>query len=126
LERLKRRGRQAGQTLSQVAKTLLEEGLRLEGHPGIVFRDGAAGRRPGLTGGPDVWEVARVIRDTDAGGDEAVRRVARLTALTPTQVRAALDYYAEYGDEVDDWIRGVDDDAERAEATWRRRHSILE
>jgi hypothetical protein len=29
----------------------------MNAHPGIVCRDGPAGRRPGVVGGPDVWEV---------------------------------------------------------------------
>jgi hypothetical protein len=35
-ERLESRSRQAGQSSSQVAQTLIEEGLRMETHPGIV------------------------------------------------------------------------------------------
>lgn len=31
-------------------------------HPGIVFRPGPTGRRAGLAGGPDVWEVVRAVR----------------------------------------------------------------
>jgi hypothetical protein len=92
----------------------------MESHPGIVFRDGPAGRRPGLAGGPDVWEVARVLREFDMDGDGTLQQVAKLTGLVPEQVRIALRYYADHRDEIDEWIRHVDAEAHQAEATWRR------
>lgn len=124
-ERLEAQSRRAGQTRSELAKTLLDEGLRMEVHPGITFRSGPAGRRPGLAGGPDVWEVARVFKEIDAQGEEAVRRTAELTGLAPTQVRTALRYYAEYCDEIDEWIQRVDQEASWAEAAWRREQDLL-
>lgn len=42
-----------------LALRLLEEGLRMLDHPGIVFRDGPAGRRAGLIAGPDVLTSGR-------------------------------------------------------------------
>src|SRR5438552_2044586 len=42
-ERLNVESRRVGQTRSQLAKTLLEEGLRMAAHPNIVFRSGPAG-----------------------------------------------------------------------------------
>jgi hypothetical protein len=125
LARLEARSRQTGQTRSQLVKTLLEEGLRMEAHPGIVFRSGPAGRRPGLAGGPDIWEVARIFQGVDLRGDEALGRAAALTGLAPEQVRIALRYYADYRDEIDEWIRRVDAEANQAEATWRRTQDLL-
>lgn len=94
-------------------------------HPGIMFRTGPAGRRAGLIGGPDVWEVVRACLGHDLG-DAAVRReIGDRTGLTADQVRAALRYYADYASEVDEWIRRVDEEAERAEADWRRERELL-
>lgn len=124
-DRLQTRSRQAGQTVSHLAKTLLEEGLRMESHPGIVFRPGPAGRRPGLVGGPDVWEVIRVFTGIDARGEDAVRETASLTGLTAEEVRRAAQYYADYRDEIDDWVRRVDEEATRAEAAWERQQDLL-
>ena len=118
--RLEAESRRIGQTRSRLAKTLLEEVLRMQAHPGIVFRSGPAGRRPGLATGPDVWEVVRVFTGAEAQGEEALQRTADLTGLTPEQVRMALRYYAEYPDEIAAWIRRVDEEAARAEAAWRR------
>ena len=123
--RLEAESQRAGQSRSQVAKTLLDEGLRMEAHPGIVFRPGPAGRRPGLAGGPDLWEVIRVFEGVDARGEEALRITAERTGLTLEQVRIAVRYYAEYRDEIDDWIRRLDDEADRAEAAWRREQDLL-
>src|SRR5919106_250656 len=54
--------RHPGLTASSVAARLVDEGLRMEEHPGVMFRDGPMGRRATLVGGPDVWEVIRALR----------------------------------------------------------------
>src|SRR3954471_21209310 len=58
-----------GETRSALTQRYIDEGLRMDRHPGIVFRSGPAGRRPGLAEGPDVWRVVRVIRNGEARGD---------------------------------------------------------
>lgn len=126
IERLRARSLQSGRSLSHVVKTLLDEGLRMEAHPGIVFRPGPAGRRPGLNNGPDVWEVARVLREVGASSNDAVQRTAELTGLTRDQVDTVVRYYAEYRDDVDAWIERVDEEAIRAEAAWRREQDVLQ
>jgi hypothetical protein len=123
--RLEEESRRAGQSRSELARTLLEEGLRMESHPGIVFRSGPAGRRAGLAGGPDVWEVMRVFNGSELQGEEALERTAERTGLRADQVRTALRYYAEYPDEINSWARRVDDEAARAEAAWRREQLVL-
>jgi hypothetical protein len=125
LARLDAESRRTGQTRTQVAKTLLEEGLRIQAQPGIVFRSGPAGRRAGLAGGPDVWEVARVILGVSSVERDVVARTAELTGLTVEQVRVAARYYAEFPEEIDAWIRRVDEEAERAEAAWRREQALI-
>jgi hypothetical protein len=124
-DRLAARSRQTGQTVSHIAKTFLDEGLRMEAHPGIVFRAGPMGRRAGLTDGPDVWEVARVLIGVDARGEAALEETAELTGLTVDQVRRVARYYAEYRDEIDAWLRRLDEEADRAEAAWRRERALI-
>ena len=119
-ERLEAESRRVGQTRSQVAKTLLEEGLRTQRHPGVTFRAGPAGHRPGIAGGPDVWEIVRVVKGVHGRGSDALALMAELTGLTPEQVRTALRYYAEYPDEIDAWIQRVDEEATEAEAAFLR------
>lgn len=97
----------------------------MEAHPGIVFRTGAAGRRAALSGGPDVWEVVRVFANQDSPGASAVATTVNLTGLSPRMVETALRYYAAYPAEIDDWIERVDDEAARAEESWRREQELL-
>lgn len=123
-ERLAAESRRAGQVPSRLARIILEEGLRMQGHPGIVFRSGPAGRRAGLAGGPDIWEVVRVYRGVEAPGEVALQRTAELMALSPDGVRIAIGYYADHSVEIDDWIRHVDEDADQAEAAWRREQDV--
>ena len=125
-DRIEAQSRQSNQPRSQVVKTLLEEGLRMEAHPGIVFRSGPAGRRPGLAGGPDVWEVIRVLQGIPERGEEALRRTAELAGLVPEQVRVAVGYYAEFPDEIDEWIQRVEAEALQAEEAWQRAQDILD
>jgi hypothetical protein len=56
---LRRRARQAGRA---TAVRYVDEGLRMDEHPGILFREGPAGRRATVVGGPDVWEIVRDVK----------------------------------------------------------------
>lgn len=94
----------------------------MEEHPGIVFRSGPGGRRAALAGGPDVWEVARVL--SEGGGADRGEVVVR-TGLTLEQLGIVQRYYADYRDEIDAWIRHLDEEAERAEELWRQQHTPL-
>lgn len=125
MQRLDEESRRTGKTRSEIAKMLLHEGLQMEAHPGIVFRPGPAGRRPGLVAGPDIWEVIRVFRDLDTTGVARIEEAAALTGLAISQVRVATRYYAEYRDEIDAWIDRVQDEADRAEAAWRCEQALL-
>ena len=61
----------------------------MEQHPGIVFRSGPGGRRAGLVGGPDVWEVVGVLRGTNVGDGDSLAEIGERTGLTVDQVRVA-------------------------------------
>ena len=114
-ERLTTRAQRVGaENRSRLAARLIDEGLRMDAHPGIVFRPGPGGRRAGLPGGPDVWEVVRVLRDVEARGEAAIEKTAELTGLSVHQARTAAGYYLDFADEVDAWIAEVDRQAEEA------------
>jgi hypothetical protein len=98
-ERLRLRARAAGETLSDRLRRYAEEGARREEHPLIVFRDGPTGRRAGLLGGPDVWEVAMWVDDL-AEEPDPLAALVEDSALTRALVDAALRYRAAYPDEV--------------------------
>src|SRR5512133_1193294 len=73
LERLDRLADERGQSANTVAARLIEEGLRLESHPLIYFREAPAGRRPALLG--TRLDLAQVI-DTVRAHDGSVARSA--------------------------------------------------
>lgn len=98
-ERLRLRARAAGETLSDRLRRYAEEGTRHDEHPLITFRDGPAGRRAGLLGGPDVWEVAMWAADLPAEPDPLATLVEE-SSLTRSQVDAALRYQAAYPEEI--------------------------
>jgi hypothetical protein len=104
LDHLDSGARRRGEPRSRTAERLIEEGLRMEDHPGIVFRDGPAGRRAGLAAGPDVWEVINTLQGTGLTGEQAVTATAKWASLSPVQVRCAVSYYADFTDEIDERI----------------------
>lgn len=122
--------RHPGFSVSAAVSTLVDEGLRMAEHPGIVFRYGPAGRRASLAAGSDVWEVIRSLRDAKArepGLTDAARvqLVADNSGLTVGQVRTAVDYYASYPDEIDRRLSDADAAEEAALAAWERRVELL-
>jgi hypothetical protein len=125
LARLDERRRRTGGTKSRLAQRYIAEGMEMEDHPGVAFRDGPGGRRPGLASGPDVWQVIAVLRGSGKKGDAAIRHTAEWLGLGSEQVRAAISYYATHTQEIDEWIRRNDDEAEAAEAAWLREQQLL-
>ena len=125
VERLERRGARTGTNKSRLAERYIDEGMRMEDHPGVVFRDGPGGRRAALAGGPDVWEVVAAVRASGMTGEDAVKSAAEWGSLTPRQVRTAIRYYSEYPDEIDERVRRHLDEADAAEAAWRREQNAL-
>ncbi|MDQ4040624.1 MAG: hypothetical protein M3141_02615 [Actinomycetota bacterium] len=97
----------------------------MEDHPGIVFRDGPTGRRAALAAGPDVWEVVETLQGTGLSGEKAVVATAEWGNLTPLQVRAAVRYYADFREEIDERIQLNRQEAERQRAAWERAQAAL-
>jgi hypothetical protein len=125
LMRLDSGAQRRGEPKSRTAERLIDEGLRMEDHPGIVFRDGPAGRRATLASGPDVWEVIETLRGTGLSGEQAIEATAEWGALSPAQVRAAVGYYAEFSAEVDERIAFNHSEAERLRAASERAREAI-
>jgi len=92
--------------MSSVANRLVDEGLRMSEHPGVVFRDGPTGRRAGLVAGPDVWEVVRAVRsarvaEPDLAEEPLLALVADNAGIPLRLIRAAVRYWAAYPGEID-------------------------
>ncbi|HEX8959288.1 MAG TPA: hypothetical protein VF770_05655, partial [Solirubrobacterales bacterium] len=82
LERLGRRSELAGTNKSRLAERYVDEGTRMDEHPGVVFRGGPTGRRAALAAGPDVWEVLATLKGGEAKGEKAIAATAELLGLT--------------------------------------------
>lgn len=125
IETLSRRSSATGTTRSRLAERYVEEGLRADEYPGIVFRGGPAGRRAGLAAGPDVWEVVATVKGSGVKGEKAIAKAAEILDLSPRQVRSAVRYYSDYPEEIDERIRRNVEEADAAEAAWRREQAAL-
>jgi hypothetical protein len=111
-----------GSNRNTVAERFLEEALRLVEHPGIVFRDGPAGRRPGLAAsGLDVWEVVETVSD-NAG---SVPDAAGYLEIAQHLVASAMRYYAAYPGEIDAWIAANRELADRELELFERQRQRL-
>lgn len=114
VELLDARSERLGQSKARVAERLIEEGLRVEEFPGIVFRSGPTGRRAGIAGGPDVWEVVRDLKGMTAEGiNDPIATVAGVSGLDRTVVELAASYYAVYPADIEERIRSNERAAER-------------
>jgi uncharacterized protein (DUF433 family) len=122
LAALEDRARESGESANALAERYLQEGLRREDHPLIVFREGATGRRPALVG--TRLDVAQVV-DTLRESDNSVEATAEYLDVPLQLVRAAVRYYAEFPGEVDEWREKTRVVAEREEEAWRREQAVL-
>lgn len=116
LRRLDRHAKRLGKPRSNLVQRYVEEGLRMDAHPGIVFVEGPAGRRAALRRGQDIWEVVNTLHAND--GD--VADTAEVLSLPESEVRLALAYYADNQPEIDDWIRANDELFEQGAAAAKR------
>jgi uncharacterized protein (DUF433 family) len=121
-EELERRAREAGEPRSALVERYIAEGLRMDEHPQIYFRQGALGRRAALQGTRlDIWQVIETVRNHGNSVEDA----ADYLDLPVERVRAAVRYYAAQRDEVDEFAEGAAAAAERAEAAGRAEEEIL-
>lgn len=119
-----------GLSASAATNLLVDEALRGQEHPLVIFRDGPAGRRARLIGGPDVWEVARAVRSARAAepeldADALLQMVSDSSGVAARLVRAAIDYWTAFPREIDEWIDRADAEADEAEQRWRREQAVL-
>jgi hypothetical protein len=126
LARLRRRAQaMTGATVSGLAQRLIDEGLRMADHPGIVFKDGPTGRRAALGYGPDIWEIVRFLREIDERGAAALEAAAEVMALDVSRIATAVSYYGDYSAEIDAEIEAAEQAAAEAEEAWRIRQRLI-
>ena len=122
--------RHAGRSASSTVARLVDEGLRMEDFPGVVFVDGPSGRRARLVGGPDVWEVVRAVRaaraaEPDLGEAALVELVAASSGVPELRVRLAVAYWAAYPSEVEAFLTYAEQVEADALAAWERSRDLL-
>lgn len=114
-----------GVTETALVTRVLDEGLKTAGHPGIVYRDGATGRRAALAGGPDVWEVVLAVRSALGSEDAKVRDAAQQMGLAERLVRVAVNFAAAHPDEIEHRLAMNEEAAERARVLAEQRARLL-
>jgi hypothetical protein len=126
LARLRRRAQSVtGSSASALAQRLIDEGLRMADHPGVIFKDGSSGRRAALAYGPDIWEVIKFLRESDERGPAALDAAADVLALDASRIATAVSYYSDYRDEIDAEIADADEASVRAEEAWRIQSQLI-
>lgn len=108
----------SSETRHALADRLLGEAVRVEHHPLIRFDAGAAGRRqPRVVGTRlDVHQLVATLRANEG----VIDATAEHLGIDPRLVRAALDYYSEFGDEVDADAAEAARVTETERARWER------
>lgn len=124
-ERLTQRAQEEGVSETALVARLIDEGLETSAHPGIVYRDGPAGRRAAVAGGPDVWEVIVAVRHTGEGGDARVGAAAAQLGIPEALVRTAVSFAAAHPDGIETMIARNEAAAERARQAARERERFL-
>lgn len=119
-----------GTSVSAASNRLVDEALRGQEHPLIVFRDGPAGRRARLVGGPDAWQVIRAVRsarqaEPRLGVDKVLALVSDSTGVAAPLVQAAIAYWSAFPAEIDALIARAAEEESNARQRWKREHGLL-
>ncbi len=119
-----------GTSVSAASNRLVDEALRSQEHPQILFRDGPAGRRARLANGPDVWQVIRAVRsareaEPEFEADEVLSLVSDSTGVAIPLVQAAIAYWAAFPAEIDQLIERAAEEEAEGRQRWEREHGLL-
>jgi len=123
LRLLDARADELGVSRNALAQRVLGEGLRTDRHPLIAFREGGSGRRrPALAGHRlYVWQIIRAAQRND----RSIEKTAEHLGLSPHQVRAAVEYYADFKDEIDEEARAAEAAEQIELERWERAQNAL-
>src|SRR6266498_3049402 len=121
----KRASAMTGASAAGLAQRLIDEGLRMADHPGVIFKDGPSGRRAALAYGPDVWEVIKFLREVDERGPDAIDAAAEVFAVDASRIGTAVSYYGDYRAEIDAEIDDAEEASARAEKAWRVQQQLI-
>jgi hypothetical protein len=125
LARLEEEAARTGSTVTALVSGLLDEGLKTRRFPGIVYRDGPAGRRAGLIGGPDVWELVRAVKGSRGDGEQRLGQVSDELGIPLAQLARAIDFYVAFPEEIDERIAADERAASQVRELVERRDRLL-
>jgi uncharacterized protein (DUF433 family) len=122
-ELLDREAEANNESRNALADRLLAEALREEHHPLIRFYQGAAGRRQPMLAGTRLYvhQVIATLREHTG----SVADTSEYLGLPPRFVQAALEYYADFRDEVDADALAAEQTAEAERDRWERQQRAL-
>lgn len=123
--RISERADAEGITETALVSRLLDEGLKVAAHPGIIYRDGPTGRRAALATGPDVWEIVNGVRHAAGSGDAKVAEAATQMGLPERLIRLAVNFAAAHPDEIEERIERNEQAAVRAQELAEQRKRLL-
>ena len=116
--------RRTGARKSTIVVGAVDEWLRMQAFPGIVFVTEVNGeRRAALAAGPEVWTVAEAWLQHDRASRTA-DMVAEAVGLTVVDVERALSYWSAYRDEIDGLINRHHRAQDDALTAWERRREL--
>jgi hypothetical protein len=116
--------RMTGAKKSSIVVSAVREWLRMQAHRGIVFVTTVSGeRRAALAVGPQVWTVAEAWLQHEPA-ERTPAAVADALGLTVPDIEAALSYWADYREEIDDLVSRHHASQDEALAAWERRRAL--
>lgn len=105
-EEIRRFWEERGEGPSTGMRRVAREWWTFEHLPALGFRDGPTGRRARIRGGPDVWEVALLVREY--GRDPEALREHLGGTVEPEALEQAFRYIDRFPDEVEERLREHD------------------
>ncbi|MBF0327562.1 MAG: DUF433 domain-containing protein [Nitrospirae bacterium] len=98
IKEIERIAKQANREFSSVTNELLDNAIKMQRVPGIVFSEGTTGLRARIAGtGIEVWELIATYKSVN---NDLVRLRKAYHWLTEQQLRAAIGYYRAYPEEI--------------------------
>jgi uncharacterized protein (DUF433 family) len=123
LELLDERAAARDVSRNALADQLLGEAVRTDRHPMIRFRDSGSGRRR-----PALLATRLYVHDVIAtlrGEDGSIDAAAEYLGIDTGMVRAALAYYGDFAEEVDQDLEAATALAREERARWERQQQAL-
>lgn len=102
MKEIEQMAKEMGQDFSNVTKDLLQEAIKMRRCPGILFAEGASGRRARVAGtGIEVWEIIATYKSVK---QDIKRLKIAYHWLSQEQLKAVFGYYSAYPGEIDQLI----------------------